>query len=115
MPNQSPDQPAEVPSPKPAVAVAAAVEEQPGAETPKVIATGRGLLAEQILSIAFANGVKVRQDADLAQILAAVDVDCPIPTEAFAAVAEILSYVYRANGQIPAGFATSHSQQGATS
>ena len=70
-----------------------------------MIATGRGYVAEQILNIAFANGVKVRQDADLAQILAAVDVDCPIPTEAFASVAEILSYVYRANGKVAAGFA----------
>jgi len=73
-----------------------------------VTATGRGALAEQILAVAFANGVKVREDADLAQILAAVDVDCPIPTEAFAAVAEILSYVYRANNQTPGGFATAH-------
>jgi len=85
--------------------IAVALEEQPDAAPPKVTATGRGLLAEQILSIAFANGVKVREDADLAQILSAVDVDCPIPTEAFAAVSEILNYIYRANNQAPAGFA----------
>ena len=88
--------------------VAVALEEQPDAGTPRVIASGRGAIAEQILNIAFANGVKVREDADLVQILAAVDVDSPIPTEAFAAVAEILSYVYRANGQAPQGFATRH-------
>ena len=41
----------------------------------------------------------------LAQILSAVDVDCPIPTEAFAAVSEVLNYIYRANNQAPAGFA----------
>jgi flagellar biosynthesis protein len=85
--------------------VAVALEEQPGNAAPTVIASGRGKIAEQILNIAFANGVKVREDADLVQILAAVDVDSPIPTEAFAAVAEILNYVYQANRQAPRGFA----------
>jgi len=66
---------------------------------PKVVASGRGAVAEQILQLAFANDVKVRQDADLAEILSSVDVDAEIPLEAFAAVAEILAYVYRANGE----------------
>ncbi len=65
---------------------------------PKVVATGCGHVAEQILELAFANGVKVRQDADLVEILAAVDVDSEIPVEAIVAVAEILAHVYRANG-----------------
>jgi flagellar biosynthesis protein len=94
--------------PKKPRAIAVALEEQAGVDAPKVTATGHGAIAEQILAIAFANGVKVREDADLAQMLAAIDVDCPIPTEAFAAVAEILNYVYRANNQMPAGFAAAH-------
>lgn len=65
---------------------------------PRVVASGTGGIAEQILNAAFAAGVKVREDADLAEILAAVEVDSEIPLEALAAVAEILSYVYRANG-----------------
>ncbi|MBO6826183.1 MAG: EscU/YscU/HrcU family type III secretion system export apparatus switch protein [Sneathiella sp.] len=65
-------------------------------EAPVVTATGRGAVAEQILNIAFENGVAVREDADLAQILAEVDVDTPIPLEAFAAVSEILGYLYKA-------------------
>ena len=92
------------PTPTPPT-IAIALEEQADASAPVVTASGRGALAEQILAIAFANGVKVRQDDDLVQILSAIDVDSPIPTEAFAAVAEILSYVYRANGRTPAGFA----------
>ena len=70
---------------------------------PKVVAGGRGAIAEQILQIAFANDVRVRQDADLAQLLSAIDIDSEIPVEAFAAVAEILTYVYRANGQMTPG------------
>ncbi len=65
---------------------------------PVVSASGRGLLAEQILALAYEHGIKVREDSDLATLLSAVDVDSPIPLEAFAAVAEILTYMYRANG-----------------
>lgn len=69
----------------------------PRPKTPRVVATGRGPVAEQILAIAFEKGVPVREDSDLAQILAAVELDAEIPIDALAAVAEILSYVYRAN------------------
>lgn len=68
------------------------------AALPRVVASGYGKVAEQILELAFANGVKVREDADLAQILSAVDLDTEIPLEAIVAVAEILAHVYRANG-----------------
>ncbi len=79
-----------------AKAVALREGSQSGAH-PRVLASGRGALAEQILQIAWANDIKVREDADLVEILSAIDVDSEIPIEAFAAVAEILSYVYRAN------------------
>jgi len=74
------------------------LKENKNGRAPRVIAAGRGTVAEQILALAFANGVKVREDADLAELLSAVDLDSEIPLEAFTAVAEILSYVYRANG-----------------
>jgi flagellar biosynthesis protein len=65
-----------------------------------VVASGRGALAEQILQIAFDRGVKVRHDADLAEILATIEVESEIPLEALAAVAEILSYVYRNQSKV---------------
>lgn len=68
-------------------------------DAPRVVAAGHGAIAEAILQIAFENGVKVRQDADLVQILNLVEVGDEIPVEALVAVAEILSYVYRANGR----------------
>jgi flagellar biosynthesis protein len=78
--------------------VAVALRHERGRDhIPRVVASGRGAVAEQILAVAFAEGIKVRQDADLAEVLAALDVGSDIPLEAFAAVAEILSYVYRAN------------------
>lgn len=85
---------------RPVVAVALQYDPDLG-DAPVVTASGKGALAEQILQLAFANGVKVRTDPDLAQVLAAVEVDTVIPLEAFAAVAEILAYVYRANGRMP--------------
>lgn len=85
---------------KPKRSVAVALD---GGETedslPRVSAAGRGKIAEQILQLAFEHGVKVREDAALAEMLASVELDSPIPSEAFLAVAEILTYVYRANGE----------------
>ena len=66
---------------------------------PQITAAGRGKLAEQILKIAYENDIKVRSDADLAEILAKIELESPIPSEAFLAVTEVLSYVYRANGE----------------
>ena len=78
--------------------VAIALEyDQARDRAPRITAAGAGAVAEQILEIAFAQGVRVREDADLAQVLGALDVDSIIPTEVLAAVAEILSYVYRVN------------------
>ncbi|MDD3371730.1 MAG: EscU/YscU/HrcU family type III secretion system export apparatus switch protein [Alphaproteobacteria bacterium] len=70
---------------------------------PKVIASGYGKLAEQILEMAFDKGIKVREDADLAELLATLDLDTPIPSEAIVAVAEILAKVYEANARIASG------------
>ena len=82
--------------------IAAALGDEDGGGAPRVVAKGSGAVAEQILQIAFDHGVKVREDADLAELLIAVDVESEIPLEALAAVAEILAYVYRANNALEA-------------
>ena len=86
----------------PPIPLAVALKYQPETEfAPKVVASGRGSVAEQILAIAFAKGIKVREDADLVKLLSVIEIDSEIPIEAFAAVAEILAYVYRVNGDWP--------------
>jgi flagellar biosynthesis protein len=90
--------------PKERAPIAVALDHKPkpgtvGKGGPRVVATGRGSVAEQILEIAFAKGVPVREDPDLVELLAAVELDAEIPVDAIAAVAEILSYIYRANGR----------------
>jgi len=74
-------------------------EQENKRRAPLITAAGRGTMAEKILELAFENGIKVREDSDLAEMLAKIEIDSPIPSEAFLAVAEVLSYVYRANGQ----------------
>ncbi len=82
---------------------AIAIENDDGiAGPPRISAKGHGKVAEQILALAFANDVKVREDADLVAVLNAVEVDSEVPLFALAAVAEILSYVYQANQTSPA-------------
>lgn len=90
------------PKDKPKVAVAIGAP-PPNAELhlPHLVASGRGFIAEQILTIAFAKGVKVREDADLAELLTTLDLDTPIPPAAIMTVAEILTKVYELNHQLP--------------
>jgi len=94
------DLPARLPAPeRPPVAVAIETDAAQR-RAPRVTAVGRGAVAEQILQIAFDRGIRVRQDSDLAEILAAVEVDSIVPLEALAAVAEILSYIYRTQNEL---------------
>ena len=67
---------------------------------PLIAAKGKGYMAHQIIEIAKQYNIEIRQDKDLAQMLEKLDIDTPIPLEAYAAVAEILSYVYRANDKL---------------
>lgn len=66
---------------------------------PVVMAKGQGFVAEKIIQIALDQGIEIRQDSDLVQILKAVDIDSEIPLEAFSAVAEIISYIYQVNNK----------------
>lgn len=66
---------------------------------PKVIASGAGLIAEQIIEIARENNIPVHKDAELAQVLSVLEIDSYIPIEVYGTVAKILSYIYEQNRQ----------------
>ena len=85
-------------SKKPLQAVALHYDHQPQS-APKVIATGRGNLAEQIIAAAKLAGVDIVQDPDLLEVLGRVPAGEEIPAELFQAVAEILTFIYRINGR----------------
>jgi flagellar biosynthesis protein len=67
---------------------------------PRVVAKGRGEVAARILAAAALAGVPVRRDRDLVQLLAAVDLGDEIPLEAYAAVAEVIAFLWRLNAEV---------------
>jgi len=68
--------------------------------SPRVVAKGKGHIARQIREIAEEYGIPIRHDDDLVELLAQVDIDKEIPQELYAVVAEILSWIYRANEEM---------------
>jgi len=69
-------------------------------KAPKVVAKGEGFVARAIRESARKYGVPIRQDDDLLELLSQVDIDREIPPQMYAAVAEVLSWIYRANNAI---------------
>jgi flagellar biosynthesis protein len=75
------------------LAVALAYREDEGA--PRVVAKGRGLLAQTILERAKEAGVYVHESPELVALLMQVDLDSRIPPQLYVAVAELLAWLYR--------------------
>jgi flagellar biosynthesis protein len=69
-------------------------------DAPKVVAKGFGLTAERIRELAEKRGVPIRRDSDLVELLAQIDLDREIPPQLYAAVAEVLAMVYKANNSL---------------
>jgi flagellar biosynthesis protein len=90
---------AQPPTPKPKAVALRYDKERDNA--PRVTAKGEGFIAEQIIQVAREAGIHVRQDRSLVEVLSKLDLDSPIPTEAFAAVAAILTYVYQQEKRPP--------------
>ena len=66
-------------------------------KSPKIIAKGRGNIAEKIIALANENGIPIKEDADLVQILSQIDLDKEIPPSVYQVVAELLAFVYEIN------------------
>jgi flagellar biosynthesis protein len=62
---------------------------------PRIIAKGRGLVAEKIIALARERGIPMREDPDLVQMLTQIDLDQEIPPSLYKVVAELLAFVYR--------------------
>ncbi|MES2070381.1 MAG: EscU/YscU/HrcU family type III secretion system export apparatus switch protein [Pseudomonadota bacterium] len=80
--------------PKPDLQSAVALAYQGGATTPKVVAKGRGLIADAIISRAREHGVFVHQSKELVSLLMKVELDQDIPPALYRAVAELLAWLY---------------------
>jgi flagellar biosynthesis protein len=64
-------------------------------EAPIVVAKGMGAVAETIMQKAAENGIHIREDRTLVELLASIDLNQQIPPELYQVVAEILAFVYK--------------------
>ena len=65
-----------------------------------VTASGSGLFARQILEAAKEYNIEIKEDPNLAEVLSTLDIYDEIPEHLYAAVAEILSELYKINKQL---------------
>jgi len=77
--------------------VAALRYDQARNSAPKIVAKGRGKVADRILALARENNVPMVEDRNLVQMLEALDLNIEIPTELYQSVAEVLVFVYQMN------------------
>jgi flagellar biosynthesis protein len=82
---------------------ATALSYERGTNAPRVVASGVGLIAEQIVAAARASGVPVRTDPALVEALALLDLGDDVPESLFAAVAEALAWAYRIDARLASG------------
>jgi flagellar biosynthesis protein len=73
---------------------AVALAYQSGEPAPKVVAKGRGLVAEQIISVALEAGVFIHESKELVSLLMDVDLDQQIPPTLYRTIAELLAWLY---------------------
>lgn len=69
---------------------------------PRVVARGKGLVAEQIIARARENGVYVHESPELVALLTQVDIDEHIPPQLYMAIAELLAWLYRVENGVAA-------------
>ena len=62
---------------------------------PRVVAKGKGHVAQNILAAGQKNAVPVYQNKTLVNMLMALEIDREIPPELYKAIAEVMAYVYR--------------------
>lgn len=64
-------------------------------KAPAVTAKGEGKTAQKIIQTAKENGVPLKQDEDLVELLSNVELDEEIPPQMYKAIAEIFSFIYK--------------------
>lgn len=68
-------------------------------DAPRVIAKGRGLVADRIVQLAEENGVVIESNTALAEALAGIELDDTIPLELYEAVAIVIGYVLQVSAK----------------
>lgn len=78
---------------------AVALTYEHGEFAPRVLASGKGLVAEQIIAKAKEHDIYIHESKDLVGLLMQVDLDENIPPALYQAVAEILAWLYQLERQ----------------
>ncbi|WP_418641280.1 EscU/YscU/HrcU family type III secretion system export apparatus switch protein [Sulfurimonas sp. ST-27] len=63
-------------------------------QAPLISAKGEGKTAQKIIQLAKENGVPLKKDEDLVELLSKVELDKEIPPQMYKAIAEVFSFVY---------------------
>lgn len=63
--------------------------------SPRVVATGKGITAENIIKIAQLHNLPIQKDEDLVEMLSKVELDKEIPEKLYIAVAEVFQFLYK--------------------
>ncbi len=79
-------------------AVAIVYDEKQSA-APRVVASGKGIVAEKIIATAREAGIHIQEDPNLVEILAKIPLGTEIPVELYKTVAEVLAFVYQVNNK----------------
>ena len=81
--------------PDDAIQSAVALAYHAGDGAPKIVAKGRGLIAEEIIARAREHGVFIHESKELVALLMQIDLEQNIPPALYRAVAELLAWLYR--------------------
>ncbi len=62
---------------------------------PKVIAKGKGFVADELLKEALKHNIPIQEDSSLVQLLSQLEINESIPEELYEVIAEIFAFIYR--------------------
>ena len=68
-------------------------------KAPRVVASGRGDMAEKIINLARKHNIHIHNDPDLLEMLSQLDLNREIPPSLYEVVAELLAFLYLLNSE----------------
>ena len=72
-----------------------------GGQAPRVTASGRDEIAEQIIRLAREHGIPMQENEPLATLLSQVELGEQIPEALYLAVAQVIAFAYHLSGRLP--------------
>ena len=91
--------------------IAVALKYEPEEPSPKVVAKGKGKLAELILELAKKYNIPIKEDSKLVKELYKIELDHPIPEELYYSVAAVLAWAFKLNNKLKEKFLKHFSQE----